>query len=85
MQNFEESVMRNLWCEILGVDTVDDDTSFVELGGTSIAAILLAARISDLLGVDLSSLEILLDECYASFVQRVRSRVADESMSHSPP
>ena len=72
MQRFDESIVRGLWCEILGVESLTDDASFLELGGASIAAEQLADRISHALGVDLSGLDILSEPSYATFLERLR-------------
>ena len=75
MQVFEEGVVRDLWCEMLGIDAFDDASSFVELGGTSIIAEQLAARISDSIGVDISGLDVLHEECYAKFIDRLAAQM----------
>ena len=75
MAALEESAVRELWCEMLGVEKLDESASFIDLGGTSIAAEQLAARIADSLGIDVSGLDVLNDECYANFIERLRGQV----------
>jgi acyl carrier protein len=37
--------LREIWCEILGLEEVDDEASFFDLNGTSVDAIRLINRI----------------------------------------
>jgi amino acid adenylation domain-containing protein len=47
------------WAALLGIEEVDPNASFFDLGGDSLSAIQLAARLSSALGVDLSAHVVL--------------------------
>ncbi|GAA2748115.1 amino acid adenylation domain-containing protein [Kitasatospora cinereorecta] len=49
-----------IWCEVLGLDTVEPDADLFDLGGHSLTVAQIAARISARLGVDLP-LHVLYD------------------------
>ncbi|WAZ26180.1 SDR family NAD(P)-dependent oxidoreductase [Streptomyces cinnabarinus] len=48
-----EETVAAVWCDILGLEQVGVDDDFFALGGHSLAAVRIGARIKDLLGVDL--------------------------------
>jgi acyl-CoA synthetase (AMP-forming)/AMP-acid ligase II len=47
-------VVAALWCDVLGLEDIDDDVDFLASGGDSILATKLVASIADVLGVELS-------------------------------
>lgn len=47
-----EKAITELWAEALGVETVDADDDFFDLGGNSITAIRLLPAMSELFGVE---------------------------------
>ncbi|MET9760110.1 SDR family NAD(P)-dependent oxidoreductase [Streptomyces sp. NPDC006372] len=55
------AVIRGFWAETLGLEEIEDDDDFFELGGDSLSAIQLMARIREQFGVELSV--ALLFEC----------------------
>ncbi len=48
-----EELVAGIWCEVLGVEVVGREDSFFDLGGHSISAIQVVARIRDLFRLDL--------------------------------
>ena len=55
-----ESMLSRLWAETLGVESVDLDENFFELGGDSLLATKLIARLRSDYGVEMSP-EMLFD------------------------
>jgi enterobactin synthetase component F len=51
--------MRALWEEVLGALEIEPDDNFFDIGGTSLSAIELVARIRDEFGADLSIAALL--------------------------
>jgi amino acid adenylation domain-containing protein len=50
--------LATVWEQLLGVESVEEDESFFELGGNSLAAIELAGRIEDAFGIRISPVSI---------------------------
>lgn len=50
----EEVRIARIWCDVLGLDRVGIEDSFFDLGGDSLAAAQMAARVKDAFGVALS-------------------------------
>jgi nonribosomal peptide synthetase DhbF len=46
-----ESSLADIWCDVLGLRSVELDDDFFDLGGHSLLAAALASRISDLVGI----------------------------------
>ncbi|WP_203756463.1 non-ribosomal peptide synthetase, partial [Actinoplanes cyaneus] len=55
---FAEEVLCGLYCEVLGLDRVSTDASFFDLGGDSLLAMKLIARIRSVLDVELGIYEL---------------------------
>jgi acyl transferase domain-containing protein len=70
-----EKVIAGLWEEALGLDAVGVDDGFFELGGNSLVAVQLAARIRDALEVDMP-IAILFDH---PTVRMLAAFLADET------
>jgi hypothetical protein len=68
-------VVAAIWCDILGVDTVQASDSFFNLAGTSIAAELIASRICEALPVAMTGSDVLRGETLSNVVTVVASRL----------
>jgi acyl carrier protein len=67
---------ERLWMDVLGVDTIDEDDDFLDLGGHSLSAIRLSTLIREELGLTVSFGDILQNTLYADLREVVR---------HAPP
>ncbi len=70
------TVVTDIWCEILGVETEPGNESFFDLAGTSIAAEQIAARIGDALAVTIDGSDIMRWRTLPKILACVASRVA---------
>jgi acyl carrier protein len=52
--------LRALWREVLDRDAIEDDASFLAVGGTSLDAVNLAALAQERLGIAVDAVEIVL-------------------------
>lgn len=67
---FEEEI-AGIWREEFGIDSVGVYDDFFELGGQSLAAVRVAARVRELFGVDLALRELYADFTVAEMAWRV--------------
>ena len=58
------SELRTLWMAVLERQDVADDSDFFDLGGTSIAAVTLAAMVQEELGIALDALDVVLNPTF---------------------
>ena len=56
-----EGMLNALWCETLRVPQVTPTDNFIDLGGNSLAAMRIAARVKDACGIDVPMSVILGD------------------------
>ena len=56
-----EAMLNALWCETLRVPQVTPTDNFIDLGGNSLAAMRIAARVKDACGIDVPMSVILGD------------------------
>jgi hypothetical protein len=56
-----EALLNALWCETLRLPTVAATDNFIDLGGNSLAAMRIAAKVKDTWGVDVPMHVILGD------------------------
>jgi len=56
-----ESFLNAQWCETLRLPNVDPADNFIDLGGNSLAAMRIAAKVKDRFGVDVPMNVILGD------------------------
>lgn len=54
--------LREIWCEVMDLDHLDVDDEFLDIGGTSIAAIQIASRVRKLFALEISATLFLADE-----------------------
>ncbi|MBV9578002.1 MAG: amino acid adenylation domain-containing protein, partial [Chloroflexi bacterium] len=66
-----ETLVSRIWAEVLGVDQVDMDASFFDLGGDSLLAIRLATRLADVIGRELPLLSVFDSPTIASLAAKV--------------
>jgi thioesterase domain-containing protein/acyl carrier protein len=70
------TAMRRLWSEMLGVETIDPDADFFQLGGQSSDAVLLFARVKHEFGVDVPLAALLRHSTLRQIVGIVERRDA---------
>ncbi|WP_147443226.1 non-ribosomal peptide synthetase [Corallococcus sp. AB011P] len=80
----EVSTLTDIWLELLGVPTVSADQDFFTLGGHSLSAVRMVARIRECFGVDLS-LGVLFDAPTIRQLARVIADKQSKSESASAP
>lgn len=64
--------VEQIWCGVLGVPPGEADQTFLDLGGQSISAVLIATRLKDELGVDIEVGDLFDDPTLASLQEQVR-------------
>jgi peptidyl carrier protein len=69
--------VEEIWSDVLGVAEISGETTFLELGGQSISAVRIAARIEDELGVLVDIGDLFEDPDLPTFVRQIVSQVAD--------
>ncbi|WP_433042379.1 phosphopantetheine-binding protein [Dactylosporangium sp. CS-033363] len=70
------SSVEQIWCAVLGVAPGPSDETFLDLGGQSISAMLIATRVRDELGVDIEIGDLFDDPTLASLQETVRAKHA---------
>ncbi|MGW0943108.1 amino acid adenylation domain-containing protein [Streptomyces sp. NPDC002623] len=78
-----ESVIAEIWAEMLGVDQVGRDDDFYELGGHSLLATQIVSRARAALGVELSLLDLLRRPTVAGLADQVRGDDSEAAV-HEP-
>jgi hypothetical protein len=75
------TTVAQVWSEILGLglNEIAADDAFLNLGGTSIAAEQIAARLCDHYRIDLTGSDVLRQNVLAEFVAEVRARLDSTS------
>ncbi|PZE30059.1 AMP-dependent synthetase [Curtobacterium sp. MCBD17_028] len=68
-----ELAVGQIWAEVLGLPAVAPEDDFASLGGDSLAAEEMLAAVSDRIGVEVRSAEILEHPTLADFARRVRA------------
>lgn len=74
MQEAWEELLKALWRDVLDIGHVAADTSFMDVGGTSIAAEKIASRFSASAKIELSGSDILRGETIARIVEEIVAR-----------
>jgi acyl carrier protein len=75
MHDTIELQVTSIWAQILGVEKANASASFYELGGTSIMAEQIAARIEEALAVKVTGIDVLRDHQLGDLVQTVRTKL----------
>lgn len=66
-----EEVVRSVWCDVLEVASANADDNLFDVGGTSLAAMRMASRLSDSFDVRISMDMILHESTLQSVVRAV--------------
>jgi acyl carrier protein len=67
--------LREIWSEVLHRDDIRDDSDFFALGGSSIAAVHLAAVAQEHLGIEVDAIEVVLNPLFSDFAAVIAPRV----------
>ncbi len=70
-RNKTELAVAEIWEELLGTTSIDINDEFIALGGRSIAAVKMIARIEDRLGAKLTMLDIVSHPTIAGIASRI--------------
>lgn len=71
MQETLEQVMIRLWKEVLGVTDIDVNTSFFEIGGTSLGAEKIASRFRLFSGIEIRGFDILRAQTVGGILRHI--------------
>jgi len=64
--------VEQIWCGVLGAPPGASEQTFLDLGGQSISAVLIATRLKDELGVDIEVDDLFDDPTLASLQEQIR-------------
>ena len=78
-----ETAIAGVWCDCLALDAVDAEVSFWDVGGDSLQALEVLAKINTALGVELTP-EVLLHETSISDLAERLSNAVDMTSDRSP-
>ena len=76
MANVDEQV-KAIWSEVLQCDDVDGESNFFDQGGTSIAAVYLAAAVQERLGVGLDAVEVVFNPTFSDLAALLAERLEE--------
>ena len=79
------TVVRTAWCDLLALDEVDEDDDWYELGGHSLIATQLIARVRAAFGVEVALAEILARPRFADMLTAVAAAVEDGAAQAPAP
>jgi acyl carrier protein len=65
--------VAGVWRELLGVPAVRDEDNFFDLGGNSLLAVQIAARVTGRLGLAVEPADVLLAETFADLCAQLRA------------
>lgn len=68
-----ERGIATVWANVLGVDRVGVEDSFVELGGNSVTAMRVVAEVEELIGIEVSLRSLLETGTVAGMAQSIRT------------
>ncbi|HKG37373.1 MAG TPA: condensation domain-containing protein [Conexibacter sp.] len=68
-----DPALRAIWAEVLGVDAPDVDDDFFALGGNSLLATQITARVADVLGVEVALDALFEAPTLGEYAERVRA------------
>lgn len=76
--------LAKIWSELLGRPVDDAESSFFALGGDSLVAMRLAARVAKQMGIDLALREILDHPCLQDLADRIDAIPPQQARSQAP-
>jgi amino acid adenylation domain-containing protein len=79
-----EELLAGIWAEVLGRDRVGIDESFFDLGGDSLLAVRVLARVRAALGLDLPPSAVLEAFTVAALAERLERALAEGRPASSP-
>jgi non-ribosomal peptide synthetase component F/acyl carrier protein len=79
-----DPALRAIWAEVLGVDAPDVDDDFFALGGNSLLATQITARVADVLGVEVALDALFEAPTLGEYAERVRA-AGPASGAPAPP
>jgi acyl carrier protein len=71
-----DSSVEQIWCAVLGVTPGPSEDTFLDLGGQSISAMLIATRLHDELGVEVEIGDLFDDPTLATLQEQIRTKHA---------
>ena len=80
----EEAAVARIWAQVLGVDHVAPEDEFFAIGGHSLAAAQVAARVRQELGAPLAAADVFAHPTVAAQARRIAQAAAHSSASPSP-
>jgi acyl carrier protein len=79
-QELSVAVIRSdvtaIWCDLLATTSVDPDASFLTVGGDSIFAIHLAARVEERFGIDVTLMTVFECSTIAALAVEIERRLS---------
>jgi hypothetical protein len=74
-----DEIVSSIWGQILGVECPRNDASFYALGGTSIMAEQIAARIEKALAIRVRGTDVLRDHELGLLLETIRAKLGRQS------
>jgi acyl carrier protein len=69
--------VREIWCEILGIDSYQYTETFIDLGGTSLSAEKIAARVRASFAILFSGSELMRQQTLQKVTELITRRIAE--------
>lgn len=82
--NSLEARIAAIWGEVLGSSITSYETSFFDLGGSSLKMMRVHAAIRDVLGSDIPIIDLFAHPTVAGLARHLLSPIATEAASHQP-
>lgn len=74
MENIQK-VLEEIWKEILGIDKIDYDTSFLELGADSLRFVKCTNLISERLGIEIEITDVFFNETINDLADFIKTKM----------
>ena len=79
-----DPALRAIWAEVLGVDELDVENDFFALGGNSLLATQITARVADVLGVEVALDALFEAPTLGEYAERVQAASGDGGATARP-